>query len=153
MLDGTRKFPNPLRWSVKQVHLIVLLSNLVGNAACPRLDLVEPELFFIVARLAHVYLFVPWEPTRSAAAKTGDEHDKATIQDVLDLVIPILTGFHHLMVEEMLVEAMHCLLRPVIPTRVDPTLAVSILPGPIYLSNNRLGEIIWVADMNPIPWD
>jgi hypothetical protein len=122
VLNGARHL-SQVPGHIEEVHFVILLANLVRQAACPSLDLVELELLLVVPCLAHVHGLVCWQPTRPAPRISRDEHDKAAVLDVFDAVVAVLTRLDHLVFVEVLVEPMDCLLRAVIPAHVHPFLA------------------------------
>ena len=65
-------------------------------------------------------------------------------------MIPILSCLDNFMWVEMLFILMHGLFRAVVPACVHPLLAFRILPGAIYLGDNRLGDIVGVLNVNPV---
>lgn len=150
VLDWTWQFPHTLRGAVEKIHLIVFVSDLIRHATCPSLYLNETGLLFVVSGLAYVDFFAAWEAPGTAPAETGDKHDEASIQHVLNLVIPILSSFDNLMVEEVFVEAVHGLFGAVVPAGVDPPLSVAVLPGPENLGDDGFCEIVGIANVNPV---
>ncbi len=57
MLDRARYLLR-LSGGIEEIHLIIPFANFVRQAARPGLDLVEPELLFVIPRLAYVDSFV-----------------------------------------------------------------------------------------------
>jgi hypothetical protein len=149
VFDWARQFAHSI-WRVKQVHFVVFLSDFIWHAARPGFDLVKGESLLVVPRLTHIYRLIRRESPWTTAAKTGDKHDKASVEDILDPVISILPGFDHFMLEEELVHSMHGLFWSIVPACIDPSLALTILPSSIDLRNDRLAEIVGVSDMDPV---
>ena len=137
--------------NVKQIHLIISLSHLVGYTAGPCLDLVERKSLLVISRFTNIHGFVRRESTRPAFGEPRDKHDKAVVQNIPDLVISVLPSFDYFVFEEVLFKAMYCLLRAVVPTSVDPFLAFAILPCPIDLRNDGLRQVVGVTNVNPVP--
>ncbi len=121
MLDRARDLLQFVR-NIKQVHLVVLISHLIGDAARPRLDLVELELLLVVPRLAHVHSLIQRQASGPALVVSRDEHDEAAVDHLFDAVVSVLTRLDHLVLEEMLVVPMDRLLRAIVPAGVDPFL-------------------------------
>lgn len=140
-----------MRWAFEKIHLVILVPNLIRHAACPGLDLHKACFLLVVPRLTHVDLFAPRKASRAAPVETGDEHDEASVQYILNLMIPILSGLDDLMIEEVPVKAVHCLLRTVVPASVDPPLSVSILPSSEDLGHDRFCQIVGISDVYPVP--
>jgi hypothetical protein len=107
-------------------------------------------VFLVVARFAHVDLFVLREVAWPALVVPRHEHDEASIHNLVNTMVSILACFDYLVLQKMPVEAMHCLLRSVVPTCVHPLSAVRILPRAIDLSNNRLREVVCVLNVHPV---
>ena len=149
MLDRTWNLPHS-SWDIKQVHFVVFISHFIGDATCPCFDLVESEFFLIVARFAHVHVFVGRKTPWSTLIKAGYKHDKATVKQLANLMVSILSRFDDFVFEEKLFVSVDCLLRAVIPARIDPFLPSPILPGPEYLCDNWFSQVIWIPNMNPI---
>jgi hypothetical protein len=63
---------------IKEVHLIIAITHLVGQATCPGFDLVELVSFLVVSSLAYVDLDVSRQATRSSFEVAGCEHDKTS---------------------------------------------------------------------------
>jgi hypothetical protein len=139
-----------LPWDVKEVHLIVSLSDFIGDTACPSLNLIQFEILFVISGFANVNLLVNWKSTRTAFVVASEEHYEAAVHNFIDLVISVLPSLDDLILEEVFFVLMDRLLRPVVPACIDPLQSLRILPGTIYLSHNRLCEIIWILEMNPI---
>lgn len=123
-----------LRFNV-YFHLIVLVSHLIGQTACPSLNLVQGVFFLVVTSLANIDLFVSWKVTRPTFAVSGNEHNEAPIYNLIDLVISILSSFDNFIVKEMLIKAMNCLFRSIIPASIYPFSACGVLPSAIDLSD------------------
>lgn len=107
-------------------------------------------LFLIVPRLADVDVLVDGEPPRPAFIVTGEEHDETAIDNLFNGMIAILARLDHFVFIKMAIESMDRLLRPVIPTGVDPFTSFAILPRAIYLCDNGFGKIIGVLNVDPI---
>lgn len=135
---------------VKQIHLVVSLPDLVGQAAGPRLDAVEGILVLVVPRLADVHLLARRQASRPAPVVAGVEHDEAAVHDVVDPVVAVLARLHDLVSVEALRHAVDCLLRTVVPARVDPFLSRLVLPESLDLRNYGLLQVVHVADVNPV---
>ena len=136
--------------TIEQIHHIVLVSYFVRHTASPSFDLVEAKFLFIVSRLTHIHLLLTRESTRTAAAKPRHKHNEATIENILDQVIPVLTGLDNFIIEEMFVEAMDGLLWSVVPACIDPSLSITVLPRSVDLGNYWLAEIVGVSNLYPI---
>lgn len=121
---------------IEQVHLVIPVSHLVWDAACPSFDFVELELLFIVAGFADIDLLIGRESSRAAFVVTSEEHDEASVYNLINLVVPILSGFDDLVLEEVLLMVMHGLLRMIVPAGIDPFLSLLVLPCAVYLCNN-----------------
>lgn len=65
-------------------------------------------------------------------------------------MVSVLTGLDNFVIEEVLIEAVYCLFGSVIPAGVDPSSAITVLPGSIDLGYDRLAKVIGVANMNPV---
>ena len=63
---------------IEEIHLIVAIPHLIGQAACPSFDLVELVSFLIVSGLAYVDLDVSRQATRSSFEVASCEHDKTS---------------------------------------------------------------------------
>ena len=74
---------------IKQVHFVVLVSDLVRQARCPRLDLVKLVPCFVVSSLAHVDLLTFRQSARSTLEVTREEHDEALALNFLNVVVAI----------------------------------------------------------------
>lgn len=152
MLDWAWYFLHTTR-CIEQIHFIILFANFIGHATGPRLDLVETEFLFVVARLTDVYVLVVREPARSALVESCHKHDETAVNNFTDLVVAILASLDNFMFEKVLLVPMHSLLRAVVPTCVDPSLPSSVLPHPIDLRHNWLGQVVGISDMNPVPYN
>lgn len=151
ILDRTWHLLHLLR-RIKQVHLVVLIANLIWQATRPSLDLVELVLLLIVACLAHVDFLVGWEVARAAFVVTCEEHDEAAVDYFIDGMVAILAGLDDFILIEVTVEAMDSLLGAIVPASVDPFVAICVLPGTVKLSHNGLGEIVGVLDVHPVAY-
>lgn len=149
VLDGTRSFLKPPR-HIEEVHLIVLVSDLVGQTTCPSFNLVEFVLLFIVTCFAHIHFFVLRKTARSAFAVTGYKHDEASVHNLVNNMVAILACFNHLVFEKVLLKSMYCLFWTVVPAGVDTVLARLVNIGAINLSNDGFGQIIRISDVYPI---
>lgn len=149
VLDWTGNFLH-LAGNIEQVHFVVFISYLVGNAACPCLDLVEEEFLFIVPRLADIDIFVRCESPRTSPVESSDKHNVAAVNDIRNGMIAVLACLDHFMLIKMFFVPMNRLLRSVVPTSIDPLLPGAILPCAEYLSNDGLCQVVGVTDMNPI---
>lgn len=149
MLDGTWDFPELAR-RVEKIHFVVPLADLIRKAACPCLDLIQFMLLLIIPRFAHVDFFIHREPTRSSPVVPGYEHNKAPVYDFIDAMITVLTRLDNFFLEEVLFKSVDRLFRSVIPACVHPLLTRAILPGTVYLSYDRLGQVISICDVNPV---
>jgi hypothetical protein len=149
MLDGTGELFESSR-HIKEIHLVVLLSDLIRQTASPCLDLVEPVLLLIVPRFAHVHLFVLGEAARSAFVVAGNEHDEASVYNFVDSVVSILPSLDYFILEEVLLESMDSLFWTIVPARIDVLLPGLVLPSPVDLSDDGLCQVIWIGDMDPI---
>ncbi len=149
MLDWTRDLFEPAR-NIENVHLVVLLTNLIRQAACPCLDLVELMLLFVVPCFANIDFLVFGEIPRTPLGVPGYEHDKAAIYDFTDTMVTILTRLDNFIFEKVFVNPVNRLLRSVIPAGIYPLLAGTVLPRAIDLSHNRFRQVIRVGDMNPV---
>ena len=107
-------------------------------------------LLLVVTRFADVDLLIGGKTTGSTFVVAGMEHDKTTIYDFVNLMVSILTSLDDLIWIEMLVKAMDCLLRTIVPAGIDVSRSRRILPGAKDLRNNWLGQIIRVLNMHPI---
>jgi hypothetical protein len=143
---GLLQFP----WCIEEIHYVVLVTNLIWQAACPSLDLVELVVLFVVARLAHVDLLVLREVARPTLVVPGDEHNEAAVHDFVDAMITILTSLDHFVFQKVSIETMHSLLGSVVPTGVHPLSAIRILPGAINLGHDGLGEIVRILYVHPV---
>jgi hypothetical protein len=63
---------------IEEVHLIIAIPHLVGQAACPGFDLVELVSFLVVSGLAYVDLDVSRQATGSSFEVASCEHDKTS---------------------------------------------------------------------------
>lgn len=151
MLDGTRNLPQLPRHG-KQVHLVILVADLVGHAARPCLDLVELELLLVVSGLADIDGLALGEPSWPTFGVSGDEHDEATVVNFLDAVVTILARLDDLVLKEVLLKPMDRLLGAVVPAGIHPLVANTILPGPINLGNNRFPWVVGVGNMDPVTY-
>lgn len=150
MFDWTGNFFH-LTGRIEKIHFVVTVSYFVWNTACPGLDLVKAKILLIVSGFAHVNMLISWKAARPAFVKSGHEHNEATIHNLANLVIAVLPCLDNLVLEEMLLKAMDSLLRPIVPACIDPFLSLAILPHAEDLANCGFREVVWVADMNPIP--
>lgn len=151
VLNRARNLPQRT-CDIVQIHFIVSISDFVGEAACPGLDLIELELFFVVSRLANIDLLLGRETTRSSLVKSSNKHDKASVKNFASLMVPVLTGFDDFVLIELLVEPVDGLLRSIVPASVEPAQAFAILPNSVYLSDSWFCEVIGIANVNPISW-
>ena len=149
MLNRTRHLSEPTR-SIEEIHLVVLIANLIGQAASPRLDLVELVLLLIVSRFADVYSLVFRKAARPSLAVPRYEHDKAPVYNFLDSVVAILARLDDFTSKEVFFKTMDRLLWSIIPTRIHPLLPGIVFPCPIDLGHNGLGQVIRIGDMNPV---
>lgn len=122
MLDGTGDLPHGARRR-PEIHLIVLVANLFGQTAGPRLDLAELAFFFVIPRLADIHHLVKRQSTRATLGVAGNEHHKASVFNFFDPVVAILGCLDHLVLVKELVVPMDRLLWPIEPARVHPLLA------------------------------
>lgn len=152
MLDGARHLFYAAG-HVEEIHFVVFVSNFVGYAACPGFNFVESILLLVVPRLTHIHVFAWREPSRSTLVEAGDEHDEAAIQDVAYLVVTILSCLHHFMFEKVLLMPVNCLFWSVVPACIDPLLPSAVLPGPKNLCNYGLGQVVRVANVDPVALD
>lgn len=65
-------------------------------------------------------------------------------------MIAILSGLDHLVLEEMLVEAMHRLFRTIVPACIDETASRLILECPVDLRRDGLGQVVGVGEVDPV---
>ena len=135
---------------VKEIHFVVLLAYLIWQAARPCFDLVKLVLLFIVTSFTNIDLLVRRQIPWASPAVASEEHHKATINDLINAMVSILAGFHHLVRVKMLLEVVNGLFRAIIPACIDPLFILGILPCPIDLRHNGLGHIIWVLNVNPV---
>jgi hypothetical protein len=149
MLDWTWNLLH-LPWSVKKIHFVVLLSDFIRHAARPGLDLVQFELIFVISCFADIDLLIGWESAWSTFVVPSEEHYKATINHLINVVISILPSLDHFIFKEVFIISMDSLFRPVVPACVNPLLALRILPSSIDLGYNRFREVVGVLKMDPI---
>lgn len=107
-------------------------------------------LLLVVARVTDIDLFVFRKASWPASIIPCIEHNETAVNDLVDMVVPVLAGLDDLVWIEMLFILMHSLFRAVIPTCVHPLLAFRILPRSIYLGHDGLRNIVRVLDMDPI---
>lgn len=144
---GELLHPQGLRERIRDV---VLLPDFVWHTARPCLDPGKSALLLVVPRLADIHALTGRQPTGASFEETRHEHDKAPINDLLDGVVAVLRRLGDLVLIEVLVLVVHGLLGAVVPAGVDPALALGVLPEPEDLSNDGLGQIICVVDVNPV---
>lgn len=149
ILDWTRQLLHFLR-RIEQVHLVILVTNFVRQAACPSLDLVEFVLLLVVACFANVDLLVGRETTWSTLVIACEEHNKTAIDYLIDRMIAVLASLDDLVLVEVAVIAMDCLLGAIVPASIDPLVTAGILPGAVKLCNDRLREIVSILDVYPV---
>jgi hypothetical protein len=135
---------------IEEVHHVILVSDLIRQAAGPGLDLVQLVVLLVVTRFADVDLLILGKVSRSALVVSCHKHDKAAVDYLINTVIAVLACLDHLVFEEMSVKSMHSLLWTVVPARVHPLPAICVLPCAVDLSHDRLGEIIYVLDVYPV---
>lgn len=135
---------------IEQIHDIVFVADLVWQTACPGFDLVQLVILLVVARFAHVDLFVRGKVSRPPLVVPRHKHDEAAIHNLINAVIAILSSLDHLILQEMPVEAMDCLLGAVVPAGIHPLATICVLPGAVNLSHNRLCQIVGVRNMYPV---
>jgi hypothetical protein len=63
---------------IEEVHLVIAVPHLIGQAARPSFDLVELVSFLVVSGLAYVDLDVSRQATRSSLEVASREHDKTS---------------------------------------------------------------------------
>lgn len=136
--------------NIEQIHLVVFISYFIWNTARPRFNLVEVEFFFVVSRLADVNIFVWRKSSGTALVKPRDKHNVAAVNDICNRMVAVLACLHHFAVVKVFFESMDRLLRSVVPTGINPPLALTILPCAEYLSNNGLCQVIGVANVYPV---
>lgn len=107
-------------------------------------------LLFVVPRFANIYFLVVRKTARPAFVVPSDEHDKASINNLVYLMIPILSSFDNFVLIKVTIESVDGLLWTVIPTSVDPFTALRVLPCTVDLSHDGFGEIIRILDVYPI---
>lgn len=151
MLDGTGNLPHGARHG-PEIHLIVLVANLFGQTAGPRLDLVELALLFVVPRLADIHHLVIGQSARAALGVAGNEHHEASVLNFFDPVVAILACLDHLVLVKELVIAMDRLFWAIKPAGVHPLLTRLVRPHAVDLRDYGLGKIVRVTDMNPITY-
>lgn len=134
----------------EQIHLVVFLAHLVRYTASPRLDAVEDVSLLVVARLADVDLLVLGEASGAALVVSCMKHHEAAVHDVFHGVITVTGSLHDFVLVETLRDPVHRLLGAIVPTSVDPLLLCFVLPHAIDLGHNGLGQIVRVADVNPV---
>lgn len=138
----------------EEIHLVIRVPDLIRLAARPGLDLVEPLLILIVARLADEDLLVAREGPRPALSEARDVHHEAAVFDLVDGVVPVLAGLDDLVLEEALLDVVHGLLGSEEPAGVEPVGAVSVLPCAVDLRGDGLLGVVLVADEDPVAcWD
>lgn len=135
---------------IEQIHLVVLVAYFIGKTAGPRLDRVELMESLIVTRLTDVDLRALCHVARSTLEVARVEHDEAFAFHFINAVITVPTRLHDLVGEEVFVEAVHCLLGSIIPAHIDPVLALRILVCAVYLSRDRLCQVIRILNVHPI---
>lgn len=136
--------------NIEQIHLIVFIPYFIGNTARPRFNLVEVEFFFVISRLADVNILVWGKSPGTAFIKPCDKHNVAAINDICNRMVAVLACLHHLALVKVFFVSMDRLLRSVVPTGINPLLALTILPCAEYLSNNRLCQVIGIANVYPV---
>jgi len=149
VFDWTGHFLHLAR-GIELVHLVVFVTNFIGQTTSPRLYLVEFVLLFIITALANVDLLVRGETFRATAVIASDEHDKASINHLVNGMIAILTRLYNFVLVEVSVIAMDSLLGSVVPACVDPLVAVLVLPSTIELRDDGLSEIICILNVYPV---
>jgi hypothetical protein len=135
---------------LEEIHFVISLANLIRNTTSPRLDLVELMLLLVVSSLADVDILVGRESSRSTFVVSSNEHDKASIDNLINSMVSILTSFDDFVFQEMTVKSMDGLLGSVVPAGIDPFGAILILPRPENLSHDRFGQIIRVLNVDPV---
>lgn len=103
----------------EEVHLVILVPDLVRKAARPCLDLVEPVVVFVVSRLANVHSLVPGKSSWSSAVVSCNVHHKTSVLDLIDVVVAVTARLDDLVLPEVLVESMYRLLGSVVPTHIQ----------------------------------
>lgn len=150
MLDGARYLLHATG-RAEQVHLVVFFPDFVRHTARPGFDLVESEFLFVVPRLAHVHIFAWRKASRPTFVEARDEHDEAAIQEVTNLVVAVLPRLDHLAFEKVLLVSVDRLFWSVVPASIDPLLPSTVLPSPEYLCHDGLGQVVGIANVDPIP--
>ena len=135
---------------VKQVHLVILVAHFIRQTACPSLDLVELMPFLVVTSLANIHFDVWWQTAWSALEVPCGEHDETPPLHFFNRVVPIPPSFDNLVSKKMFVEPMYGLLGSVVPADIDHRLSVRAAVCTVDLSWDRLGEIIWILNVNPV---
>jgi predicted Na+-dependent transporter len=74
---------------VEQIHFVVLVPHLVGQAACPCLDGVELTCRLVVSRLAYVDLCSLSNVAWTSLEVPRVEHDEALAFDFINAVVPV----------------------------------------------------------------
>lgn len=149
VLDGTRNLFELPR-SVKQIHLIVLVANFIGQAAGPCLDFVQLVLLLVVSGLANVDVHIGRRVAGSSFVEAGKEHNEAAINNLIDGVVAVLSSLDHFILIKVAIEAMDGLFWAIVPAGIDPLCAVLVLPGSVDLGHDRFGEVVGVLNMNPV---
>ena len=135
MRNRTGQFPQHFLL-LKVVHFIVLPADLIRDAALPRLDFVEMFFNLIVTALTDINLYVA-NPLRPAAGVPSKEHDEALPNDLVNVVVPILSSFYDFVLIESAIDPVHSLFWPIIPAGVYELLALCVLPSAEDLGNCR----------------
>lgn len=65
-------------------------------------------------------------------------------------MISVLSSLNNFVGIEVLLILMHGLLRSIVPTCIDPLLALVVLPGAVDLGNDGFRNVVRVLYVNPI---
>jgi hypothetical protein len=68
-------------------------------------------------------------------------------------VVAVLARLHHLVFVEMLLVVVDRLLGSIVPTGIDPFVALSILPRAIDLGDDGLPRVIRVVNVYPVAFN
>lgn len=135
---------------IEKIHIIVFVSDLIRQTASPSFNFIQLVLFLVVPRVADVYFLVSGEAARAAPAISSGEHDKTAVDDLVDPMVSILSGFDNLVGKEVLLVLVHSLFWSVIPARIYPFLSIGILPGAIDLGDDRFRHVIRILHVDPV---
>lgn len=149
IFDRTRYFLH-LLWRLEQVHLVVLVPDFIRQATRPCLDLIKLMLLFVISCFTDIDFLICWEISRSSFVVPREEHNEASIHNLIYGMVTILASLDDLIFKKMTVISVHRLLGSVVPTSINPFGAILILPCAVDLSNNWFSEVVGVLDMYPV---